>query len=139
MRIHVTSVFVDDQAEALEFYTKTLGFEKKTDLPAGGYRWLTVVAPDQRDGVELLLEPSAHAAVQRRVEARRNPVRLVRDRRCRTGVPPSSGLEREFHPGADGVGWRSDGGLRRYLRQPGATLSGDALNGSLSRSGRRPP
>ena len=63
MRIHVTSIFVDDQAEALEFYTKTLGFEKKTDLPAGDYRWLTVVAPDQRDGVELLLEPSAHAAV----------------------------------------------------------------------------
>ena len=63
MRIYVTSIFVDDQAQALEFYTKTLGFEKKTDLPVGDYRWLTVVSPDQRDGVELLLEPSAHAAV----------------------------------------------------------------------------
>ncbi len=63
MRIHVTNVFVDDQAKALEFYTTKLGFEKKTDVPVGEYRWLTVVQPDQRDGVELLLEPSAHPAV----------------------------------------------------------------------------
>ena len=63
MRIHVTSVFVDDQAKALEFYTTKLGFEKKTDIPVGEYRWLTVVPPEQRDGVELLLEPSAHPAV----------------------------------------------------------------------------
>ena len=64
MRIHVTSVLVDDQAKALEFYTVKLGFEKKTDVPVGEYRWLTVVSPDQRDGVELLLEPSAHPAVK---------------------------------------------------------------------------
>jgi len=63
MRIYVTSVFVDDQAEALEFYTTKLGFRKKTDVPVGTYRWLTVVAPEQPDGVELLLEPSAHPAV----------------------------------------------------------------------------
>ena len=63
MRIYVTSVFVDDQTKALDFYTRKLGFEKKTDMPAGEYRWLTVVAPDQPNGVELLLEPSAHSAV----------------------------------------------------------------------------
>ncbi len=63
MRIYVTSVFVDDQQHALEFYTTKLGFEKKSDIPLGEYRWLTIVPPDQKDGVELLLEPSAHAAV----------------------------------------------------------------------------
>ncbi len=64
MKIYVTSVLVDDQDKALEFYTKVLGFIKKTDLPAGEYRWLTVVSPEQPDGVELLLEPNAHPAAQ---------------------------------------------------------------------------
>ena len=63
MRITLTSVFVDDQTAALEFYTEVLGFVKKTDVPAGEFRWLTVTSPDDPDGVELLLEPSAHPAV----------------------------------------------------------------------------
>jgi len=64
MRINVTSVFVDDQAKALDFYTDKLGFEAKTDVPAGEFRWLTVVSPEVPDGVELLLEPNAHPAAQ---------------------------------------------------------------------------
>jgi len=61
MRIHVTSVQVDDQAKALAFYTGVLGFVKKTDVPIGGDdRWLTVVAPDDPDGTELLLEPDRY-------------------------------------------------------------------------------
>ena len=64
MRINVTSVLVDDQAKALAFYTDVLGFVKKTDIPAGGARWLTVVSPDAPDGVELLLEPDAHPAAR---------------------------------------------------------------------------
>lgn len=63
IRITVTSVFVDDQAKALAFYTDKLGFRKKTDVPAGGARWLTVVSPADPDGVELLLEPDGHPAV----------------------------------------------------------------------------
>ncbi len=63
MIITTTSVFVDDQAQALEFYTSVLGFRLKTDVPAGGARWLTVVSPEAPDGVELLLEPSVHPAV----------------------------------------------------------------------------
>jgi catechol 2,3-dioxygenase-like lactoylglutathione lyase family enzyme len=63
MRIYITSILVEDQAKALDFYTAKLGFVKKTDMPAGAYRWLTVVAPEQSDGVELLLEPSVHPAV----------------------------------------------------------------------------
>lgn len=62
MKIWITSVYVDDQAKALDFYTEKLGFIKKEDVPMGEYRWLTVVSPDAPDGVELLLEPSAHKA-----------------------------------------------------------------------------
>lgn len=62
MRIVVTSVLVDDQEKALEFYTNVLGFQKKRDLPMGESRWLTVVSPEDPDGVELLLEPDHHPA-----------------------------------------------------------------------------
>ena len=63
MRIRITSVFVDDQDAALDFYTRVLGFVKKTEVPLGEHRWLTVVSPEDPDGPELLLEPSAHPAV----------------------------------------------------------------------------
>jgi catechol 2,3-dioxygenase-like lactoylglutathione lyase family enzyme len=63
MRITITSVLVDDQDTALAFYTDVLGFVTKNDVPLGEARWLTVVSPEDPDGVELLLEPSAHPAV----------------------------------------------------------------------------
>ena len=69
LTINVTSVYVDDQAKALAFYTDVLGFEKKTDMPAGDYRWLTLVSPEAPDGVELLLEPDAHPAARPYKEA----------------------------------------------------------------------
>jgi catechol 2,3-dioxygenase-like lactoylglutathione lyase family enzyme len=64
MRIHITSVLVDDQERALRFYTDVLGFQKKHDIPLGEARWLTVVAPDQPEGPELLLEPDSHPAAK---------------------------------------------------------------------------
>jgi catechol 2,3-dioxygenase-like lactoylglutathione lyase family enzyme len=64
MKIHLTSVFVDDQATAPQFYTGKLGFVKKHDIPLGDDRWLTVVSPSDPDGTELLLEPSGHPAVK---------------------------------------------------------------------------
>jgi catechol 2,3-dioxygenase-like lactoylglutathione lyase family enzyme len=64
MRIHLSSVFVDDQDKALRFYTDVLGFVKKTEVPVGEDRWLTVVSPDDPDGTELLLEPDGHPAVR---------------------------------------------------------------------------
>jgi len=64
MKIYVTSVFVDDQARAHDFYTRQLGFVVKNDIPMGEHRWLTVVSADQPEGTELLLEPSDHPAVQ---------------------------------------------------------------------------
>ncbi len=63
MRITLTSVLVDDQQKALQFYTEVLGFVTKHDVPLGEHRWLTVVSPQDPDGIELLLEPSAHPAV----------------------------------------------------------------------------
>ncbi|MFF7734988.1 VOC family protein [Streptomyces sp. NPDC007984] len=65
MKIRLTSVFVDDQAKALRFYTEVLGFVKKHDVPVGETdRWLTVVSPQDPDGPELLLEPAGHPAVK---------------------------------------------------------------------------
>jgi predicted enzyme related to lactoylglutathione lyase len=63
MRIYVTSVFVDDQKKALEFYTDVLGFIKKTEVPLGQASWLTVVSAEDTNGTELLLEPDGHPAV----------------------------------------------------------------------------
>ncbi|MEU4654017.1 VOC family protein [Streptomyces sp. NPDC023723] len=79
MKIHLTSVFVENQDEALRFYTDVLGFVKKHDVPMGTDRWLTVVSPEDPEGTELLLEPSGHPAVR--------PYRtaLVRD-----GIPAAS-------------------------------------------------
>lgn len=64
MKIVVTSVYVDDQEKALRFYTEVLGFAKKTDIPLGEARWLTVVSPDNPEGTELLLEPDGHPAAR---------------------------------------------------------------------------
>lgn len=64
MRIYVTSVLVDDQSKALDFYTKTLGFVPKHDVPVGEDRWLTVVSKEDPEGTELLLEPSGHPAAK---------------------------------------------------------------------------
>jgi catechol 2,3-dioxygenase-like lactoylglutathione lyase family enzyme len=77
MKIHLTSVFVDDQAKAERFYTEILGFVKKHDVPVGEKdRWLTVVSPDEPGGTELLLEPAGHPAVK-----------PYRDRLVADGIP----------------------------------------------------
>jgi catechol 2,3-dioxygenase-like lactoylglutathione lyase family enzyme len=64
VRINLTSVLVDDQEKALRFYTDVLGFVKKTEVPIGEHRWLTVVSPEAPDGVELVLEPDEHPAAK---------------------------------------------------------------------------
>ncbi|MCH4460407.1 VOC family protein [Staphylococcus haemolyticus] len=61
MNIIANSIFVDNQEEALQFYTDILGFEKKIDEPVGeGFRWLTLVSPNQPDGAQLVLEPNGN-------------------------------------------------------------------------------
>ncbi|HWO65940.1 MAG TPA: VOC family protein [Umezawaea sp.] len=64
MFVPVSSIPVDDQDKALAFYTDVLGFVKKTDVPAGDAKWLTVVSPDAPDGVELLLEPDGNPGIR---------------------------------------------------------------------------
>jgi catechol 2,3-dioxygenase-like lactoylglutathione lyase family enzyme len=86
MRINLASVHVDDQEKALRFYTEVLGFVKKTEVPLGEHRWLTVVSPEEPDGVELVLEPSDHPAVRPYKEA------LVTD-----GIPFTSFAVADVH------------------------------------------
>ena len=64
MKIKLTSVMVDDQEKALAFYTTILGFVKKTEIPMGEHKWLTVVSAEEQGGVELLLEPTGFAPAQ---------------------------------------------------------------------------
>jgi catechol 2,3-dioxygenase-like lactoylglutathione lyase family enzyme len=64
MKIHLSSIFVNNQDTALSFYTEVLGFEKKTEIPLGEARWLTVVSAEEPNGTELVLEPDAHPAVK---------------------------------------------------------------------------
>lgn len=61
MNIIANNIFVDNQEEALQFYTDILGFKKKIDEPVGeGFRWLTLVSPNQPDGAQLVLEPNGN-------------------------------------------------------------------------------
>jgi catechol 2,3-dioxygenase-like lactoylglutathione lyase family enzyme len=64
MRIIVTSIFVSDQDKALEFYTETLGFVKKHDVPSGEFRWIALVSSEDQKGTELILEPNNHPAAK---------------------------------------------------------------------------
>ena len=65
MRINLTSVCVDDQEKALRFYTETLGFRLKHNIPLGEHAWITVVSEEAPEGTELVLEPAEHPAVRR--------------------------------------------------------------------------
>ena len=64
MKIVLTSVMVDNQDKALKFYTEILGFVKKTDIPVGDAKFLTVVSPEDSGNVELLLEPDWNPSIQ---------------------------------------------------------------------------
>ncbi|MXZ61038.1 MAG: VOC family protein [Acidobacteria bacterium] len=79
MRIHLAGVLVDDQEKALRFYTETLGFQVKHNIPLGRHSWITVVSPEAPEGTELVLEPDEHPAARPFKEA------LVKD-----GIPYTS-------------------------------------------------
>jgi predicted enzyme related to lactoylglutathione lyase len=71
MRIKWTTLYVDDQEKALQFYTDKLGFQKKADVSQGNYRWLTVASPEDPEGVELVLASNANPAAKAYAEALR--------------------------------------------------------------------
>lgn len=79
MRIRLTSIPVSDQDKALKFYTEKLGFIKKQDVPVGDFRWLTVVSPEEENGVELLLEPMGFA-----------PAKTYQQELFKAGIPYTS-------------------------------------------------
>lgn len=89
IKIYVTSVPVENQDKALKFYTQTLGFIKKKDIPLGEHKWLTVVSPEEQSGVELLLEPMAF-----------EPARLYQQALKEAGIPWTSfavdDIEKEY-------------------------------------------
>ena len=60
MRIRLTSIVVNNQDQALKFYTEILGFQKKHEIPMGPYKWLTVTSPEGPSELELSLEPNAN-------------------------------------------------------------------------------
>jgi catechol 2,3-dioxygenase-like lactoylglutathione lyase family enzyme len=65
MQIRLASIMVENQDNALRFYTTILGFVKDKDIPMGPtFRWLTVTAPEGAEGVELVLEPMAFPPAQ---------------------------------------------------------------------------
>jgi predicted enzyme related to lactoylglutathione lyase len=72
MRIKWTTLYVDDQNKALQFYTDKLGFQKKADFSRGSYRWLTVTSAEDPDGVELVLASNADPAGKSYQEALRS-------------------------------------------------------------------
>jgi catechol 2,3-dioxygenase-like lactoylglutathione lyase family enzyme len=69
MKIHLTSIFVDDQEKALRFYTQVLGFVEKQNFPVGDFKWLTVASPEEPTGTRLLLEPHNNPAARAFQEA----------------------------------------------------------------------
>ena len=64
MKIKLTTVYVNDQERALRFYTEVLGLQKKNDFSNGGYRWLTVVSPEDPEGTELQLAANTDPAAK---------------------------------------------------------------------------
>ena len=64
MKIILTSIFVENQDDALRFYTEKLGFVEKENVSVGVFKWLTVVSPGDEGGTELLLEPNDNPAAR---------------------------------------------------------------------------
>ena len=85
MQITLSSIFVDDQERALQFYTDQVGFEKKHDIPLGQYRWLTLTSPEGAAGVELLLEPMQFP-----------PARVYQKALYEAGIPATAFMSRDI-------------------------------------------
>jgi predicted enzyme related to lactoylglutathione lyase len=94
MKIKLTSVLVDDQEKALKFYTEVLGFIKKTEIPMGKHKWLTVVSKEEQDGVELVLEPISF-----------EPAKVFQKELFKAGIPLTAfnvdNLDKEYERLAD--------------------------------------
>ena len=94
MKIKLTSVLVEDQEKALKFYTEVLGFIKKTEIPMGKHKWLTVVSKEEQDGIELVLEPISF-----------EPAKVFQKELYKAGIPLTAfnvdNLDKEYERLAD--------------------------------------
>ena len=102
MRVSLSSILVDDQEKALKFYTEKLGFVKKTDMPVGDFRWLTVTSPNGPEGIELVLEPMAF-----------QPARVYQKALFEAGIPLTAFISDDIQGEYDllkqrGVSFRSE-------------------------------
>jgi len=93
---------VDNQENALRFYTTILGFVKKKDIPMGQFRWLTVSSPEGAEGVELVLEPIGFS-----------PAQTYQKALFAAGIPATAFLTNDIHAEylrlkALGVGFRGE-------------------------------
>jgi len=86
MQITLSSIMVEDQDQALRFYTEVVGFEKKHDIPMGQFRWLTVTSPEGAAGVELVLEPLGFP-----------PARVYQKALFDAGIPATAFISRDVN------------------------------------------
>ena len=104
MQIKLTSIFVDDQDKALKFYTEVLGFQKKHEFSAGNYKWLTVVSPEEPEGVQLVLELNANPAAktfQQEIHRQGIPAANFFVADVEKEHARAQGTQREVHQGSD--------------------------------------
>jgi len=109
MQLKFISLTVDDQAKALDFYTRVLGFEKMADIPLGEYRWLTVTSPEGMAGVELVLEPLAFP-----------PSRVYQQALFEAGIPATALITKDI--AADVARLRAHGVVVRGEPQPAGPI-----------------
>ena len=162
MRIGLTSIFVDDQDRAERFYTQVLGLEVKTSAPYGpGERWLSVVSPEDPDGVQLVLHLTDEPARAFRAASRgqgRPVISLTTDdcpgeaerlkakgwcsSRSRTGWSMGAWTRSSTTPAAtSSTSTRTDTGASRdgpHPRGPGASM-GPLLASNLTATTRKEP
>ena len=137
MKIKLSSVPIDDYDRALNFYTEVMGFQLKRDMPLGdGARWITVVSPEEPDGVELLLEPNsgypAMKALKESLVRDGIPVYSLPGKRYSSGIRTHEGSWRAVHDGADQYGHDDGSHPGRYLWEPDPDLSDDGLIKKIS-------
>ena len=135
MKIKLTNVYVEDQEKALRFYTEVLGFVKKADFSKPPFRWLTVVSPEEPDGVELQLALNDNPAAKS-VPAGHIPTGPARSdvlQRRRAGrLRGHEGARRRVHHAANGRDRRHDHHAEGHLRQPHSAFAAEAQVGGKS-------
>ena len=128
-RLTTVNVWVQDQDEALAFYTEKLGLELRNDttLPEmGNFRWLTVGVPGQKDVAIVLMAVPGPPVFDEETSSKLGPGRRalpavpLRHRRRRRDVQRAQGPGRRVLTGADGPAVRAGRRFPRPVRESDA-------------------